>query len=57
MVISEEQMKIFIEKRGWYTFQSFNNWMNDEVMYDMTLDGSGLSLNEAFQLQIKLEKI
>lgn len=41
----------YLIRRGWYTFRSSNNWLNNEVMDDMILDSYGLSLEAAFRFQ------
>lgn len=55
MALSEKSKSKYLLKKGWYTFQSPNNWLNDKFMDDLSLDNGGLRLNEAFDYQIKLE--
>ncbi|WP_347216672.1 hypothetical protein [Chryseobacterium sp.] len=49
--MSDKQKIIYIIKRGWYTFQSPNNWFNDALMDDLNLDHSGVTLKEAYNIE------
>lgn len=55
MALSDKSKTKYLLKKGWYTFQSPNNWLNDKIMDDLSLDNGGLRLSEAFECQIKLE--
>lgn len=55
MALRQKSKEKYLIKKGWYTFKSPNNWINHKLMDDMSLDISGLSLNEAFDFQIKYE--
>lgn len=56
MKLKSTQKAKYLESKGWFTMRSSNNWLNDLIMDDFTLDFGGIRLDQAYDIQKKLEK-
>ena len=43
--------KKYLLSKGWYTMRSPNNWLNNIIMDDLSLDHCGVNFQEALKIQ------